>query len=92
MTTKLFLPKVAKFIDTHWQSDTHRRMFQLGQVVVKVSAMFSLVPGEEVPEEAKAVAILYLEAMGSGDAATYARYDAQAIGIYREWLASRELQ
>lgn len=91
MTHKIFPPKVAEFIQDYWPSASHRRMFFLGQVVVKVSAMFQLSPDDEVPDDAKAVFVLLLEGMESGDAATYARNEAQAMGIYNEWRARREL-
>lgn len=91
MTHKLFPSRVAEFVNGYWASASHRRMFFLGQVVVKVSAMFQLSPDDEVPDDAKAVFIALLEGMESGDAATYARNEAHAMGIYHEWLARREL-
>lgn len=91
MITKLFPPKVAEFVQDYWPSASHRRMFFLGQVTVKVSAMFQLSPDDEVPDDAKAVFIALLEGMESGDAATYARMESHAMGIYSEWRARREL-
>jgi len=91
MIEQLFLPRVADFMSDHWPSASHRRMFILGQIVVKVSAMFQLVPGNDAPDEAKAVALLYLEGMESGDADTYARHDAEATRTYNAWLARRDL-
>lgn len=91
MTSALFPPKIAEFVSDYWSSSSHRRMFFLGQVVVKVSAMFQLSPDTEVPDDAKAVFVLLLEGMESGDAAVYARNESHAMGVYNEWRARREL-
>lgn len=91
MTSALFPPKVSAFVQDHWKSVSHRRMFFLGQLTVKLAAMFQLSAAENLPDEAKLVFILLLEGMESGDAAEYARCDASAMEIYRTWLASREV-
>ncbi len=91
MTAALFPPKVAAFVNDYWSSSSHRRMFFLGQVVVKVAAMFQLSPDDGVPDDAKAVFILLLDGMESGDAATYARNESHAMALYNEWRVRREL-
>lgn len=91
MTLQLFPPKIAEFINEQWRSAAARRMFFLGQVMVKVAGMFQISPDEDVPPEAQGVAILLLEGMESGNAAEYARCDALAMALYHEWLACREL-
>ena len=91
MNPAIFPPKVAEFVGEQWQSADARRMFFLGQVLVKLSAMFQLSPDEDVPEQATAAFILLLEGMESGNPAEYARCDAAAMALYREWLACREV-
>lgn len=91
MTVKVFPPEVAEFVRECWPSAVHRRMFYLGQLVVKISALFQLTDSDDVPDEATLAFILLLEGMESGDAAEYVRCDASAMALYREWLASREV-
>lgn len=91
MTTAIFPPNVAEFMQDHWPSASHRRMFFLGQVAVKVSGMFQLSPDEAVPDEATLAFILLLEGLQSGSAAEYARCEASAMALYQEWLANREV-
>lgn len=91
MTATLLPPKVAEFVQDYWSSASHRRMFYLGQVLIKVSGLFQLSPSDDVPNDATIVFILLLEGMESGDAAEYARCETSAMDIYRAWLASREV-
>lgn len=91
MTINVLPPKVAEFMRGHWESASHRRMFFIGQVAVKVSGMFQLTLDEPVPEEATGAFILLLEGLEAGDAEEYSRCDAMAMALYREWLASREV-
>lgn len=91
MTAALLPPKVAEFVQDYWKSASHRRMFFLGQLTVKVAGMFQLSANDDTPSDAAAVFILLLEGMESGDASEYARCDALAMDIYRTWLANREV-
>jgi len=91
MTAKIFPPRIAEFVAEHWPSDSHRRMFILGQVLTKLSAMFQLAHNEPVPDEATAAFILLLEGMESGNEAEYRSCDELAMKLYQQWLARREL-
>ena len=91
MSAKLLPPRTADFVRDMWQSTTHRRMFFIGQVLTKVSALFQLLPDDDVPDEASAAFFLLLEGLESGNPVEYARCDALAMELYRYWLASREV-
>ena len=91
MSAKLLPPKVADFVQEMSHSATHCRMLHIGMVLIKVSAMFQLLPDGDAPDEAKAVFYLLLEGMESGSAAEYSKLDARAMAIYHAWLANREV-
>lgn len=91
MSAKLLPPKTADFVRDMWRSATHRRMFFIAQTLTKVSALFQLLPDDEVPDEATAAFFLILEGLESGNPIEYARCDALAMQLYREWLATREV-
>lgn len=88
----IWTPQIAQFIEEHGQSASHRRMFALGQVSVKVAAMFRLSPDAVAPDEACTMASLWLLGLESGDVAKYAECDAEAMRIYEDWRARRTLQ
>ncbi|MEG3791074.1 hypothetical protein V1318_13170 [Lysobacter sp. CCNWLW3] len=91
MMANILMPAMADFVHDHWSSASHRRMFFLGQIVLKITGMFKLTEVDEVPDAARVMFVLYLEGMESGDAEVYARFDAEAARIYQEWLAGREV-
>lgn len=88
MSAAVMPPKVAAFVEDLMPSATHRRMLHVGMVLTKVGGMFQLT-SDEVPEQAKLAFIAFLEGLESGDADEYARCEAIASNLYRDWLAKR---
>ena len=82
--TDVMPPKVWAFYSEQMQSATGRKMAHIGMVLTKVAAMFGT---EKQPQEAMAIFVLLLEGLESGDS----RYEARAMGIYRECMARREV-
>jgi len=91
MNDKLLPPKLHDFVEEKMQCPTHRKMLHLGMVTAKVSLLYQQLPGEKIPDEAKASVLLLLEGLESGDASEYAECDAHVTTLYREWLATREV-
>lgn len=91
MSAELLPPNVADFVRQNWTSAEMRRMFICGQVITKLSAMFQLIPGEKVPDEAKAACYLLIEGLESGNPIEYERCNDLAMTLYREWLSGREV-
>ena len=91
MTARLLPPKIHNFVEDMMRSPTHRKIFHVGLALAKVSLMYQQLPGEAIPDEAKASVLLLLEGLESGDAAEYAACDAHVTTLYREWLATREV-
>ena len=85
----LWSQEVAQFIEDYSLSESHRLMFFLGQVTVKVCGMFELTIHSEIPEAAREAAALLLAGMMSGDAAVYSERHTKARAIYNEWHARR---
>lgn len=81
--------EVAAFIAQKWEDPEARMMFFAGSVSVKVSGLFQLGKGSDVPAEARVVSTLMLSGLLSGDEAEYARLDAIAMEVYRKWAAGR---
>src|SRR3546814_507708 len=83
---------VAAFLQEQWASPEARKMFQLGQIAVKVAGMFQLQPTDTPPAEACKAAAAWLIGLESGDAAVYADCDAEALRQHGQWVARRKLQ
>src|SRR3546814_7119920 len=81
---------VAAFLQEQWASPEARKMFQLGQIAVKVAGMFQLQPTDTPPAEACKAAAAWLIGMESGDAAVYADCDAEALRQHGPWVRSEE--
>src|SRR3546814_4536680 len=80
---------VAAFLQEQWASPEARKMFQLGQIAVKVAGMFQLQPTDTPPAEACKAAAAWLIGLESGDAAVYADCDAEALRQHGQWVARR---
>lgn len=91
MNDKLLPPKLHDFLEEKMRCPTHRKIFHVGLALAKVSLMYQQLPGEAIPDEAKASVLLLLEGLESGDAAEYAACDAHVTTLYREWLTTREV-
>lgn len=89
MTVNIMPPKIASFVNEHFDSPSHRRMYFIGATMTKVAAMFQLLPDDTVPAEASQAFVLILAGLESGNPSDYARCDATAMALYNEWLAAR---